>query len=264
MSSLTLKCIALVSMLLDHIGYCTSNTVLRCIGRLAFPLYVFLLVEGFRHTSSRGRYLARLTVFAVLSELPFMLLIWFYRLPWRGLSTLVRLTELPWTSSVLVTLILALLCLWAYETLSKDRVLRWFSLLPALAVCLLYTVKIGGQPILHSDYDASGVLLAFVFYWLTDKPVPLLAGSFAALFYSQLLLWAGELPGLLSGELAALTPMKRWTMIELFALCALPFIQSYNGRPGWRPKSKTAAKLLQLSFYAFYPLHFTVLYFIFS
>lgn len=264
MSALTLKCIALVCMLLDHIGYCTSNTVFRCLGRLAFPIYVFLLVQGFRHSSSRPRYLLRLGVFAVLSELPFMLFCNFYRLPWQGLQTIVRATRLPWTSSVFVTLFFALLSLWAYDKMRRQRVLRRFSLLPALLICLLYTVKPGGVRLLRSDYDASGVLLAFAFYWLEDRPVLLPAGSFAALFYQQLFSWAGELPGLISGEIAALTPMKSWTQTELLALCALPLLRGYNGKPGPRPQNRAAAKVLQLGFYLFYPIHLTVLYLVFS
>lgn len=84
-SGATLKWIALVTMTIDHfaasglydrlvygggpggMGY----LLLRCIGRLAFPIYCFLLTEGFRHTRSRERYALRLGLFALISEVPF-------------------------------------------------------------------------------------------------------------------------------------------------------------------------------------------------
>lgn len=68
-----LKIIALVSMTIDHIGAMLfpEYIILRIIGRLAFPIYCFLLVEGFFHTSNRKNYLIRLGIFAMISEIPF-------------------------------------------------------------------------------------------------------------------------------------------------------------------------------------------------
>ena len=68
MSGLVLKIIAMLSMLTDHIGYIFFPTDLtwRYIGRIAFPLYCFLLTEGFFHTRSREKYLLRMAGFAVI------------------------------------------------------------------------------------------------------------------------------------------------------------------------------------------------------
>lgn len=87
-----LKWIACLSMLLDHLGACffPEATALRVIGRLAFPLYGFLLTEGLRHTHSRKGYLLRLGLLALLSELPFDLLFW-GRPDLRGQNVMVTL-----------------------------------------------------------------------------------------------------------------------------------------------------------------------------
>ncbi len=80
MSAFTLKIIALISMFIDHSAFVLflhniidqdMYILLRGIGRLAFPIYCFLLVNGFRHTSNRQNYVYRLMLFAGISQLPF-------------------------------------------------------------------------------------------------------------------------------------------------------------------------------------------------
>lgn len=71
-----LKLIAVISMLIDHTGFALMQSspyydLFRGIGRLAFPIYCFLLVEGFSYTRDWKRYAMRLGVFALLSEIPF-------------------------------------------------------------------------------------------------------------------------------------------------------------------------------------------------
>ena len=73
-----LKYIALFSMFLDHIGvigkaFLSKNVyfLLRAVGRLSFPLFCFILAEGFFHTKNRKKYQQRLFIFALLSEIPY-------------------------------------------------------------------------------------------------------------------------------------------------------------------------------------------------
>lgn len=80
LSGSALKVIAMISMVIDHIALylMEHGTVLyetmRCIGRIAFPVFAFLIAEGFIHTRSRYRYFFTLLGFAVISEIPWFLL----------------------------------------------------------------------------------------------------------------------------------------------------------------------------------------------
>lgn len=71
----TLKLIAAALMLIDHVGaiLLPETVILRCIGRLAFPIFAFFIAEGYAHTRSFGRYLLRMAIWAAVSEIPFNL-----------------------------------------------------------------------------------------------------------------------------------------------------------------------------------------------
>ncbi|MER1991151.1 MAG: TraX family protein, partial [Aerococcus urinaeequi] len=95
LSGSTLKWIAMVTMIIDHMGAAillpllnsgqletfdyslayTAYTSFRLIGRIAFPIFCFLLVEGFFYTSNKQKYAIRLGIFALISEIPFNLAI---------------------------------------------------------------------------------------------------------------------------------------------------------------------------------------------
>ena len=151
-----LKTIACVTMLLDHIGgtvvlACIQQgtgadraalvevyEILRTVGRLAFPIYAFLLVEGHSHTRNPARYALRLLIAAALSEIPFDLAI-FGRITWEN-------------QSVMLTLLIGFLMLKTTEKCPELWV-KIFAILPfAIAAELLGT-----------DYGARGILVIALF-----------------------------------------------------------------------------------------------------
>jgi len=69
-----MQIIAMITMLVDHIGivFFPDNALWRIVGRIALPIYAYGIVQGFFHTRSRPRYLRRLTVLALLSQIPYM------------------------------------------------------------------------------------------------------------------------------------------------------------------------------------------------
>ena len=132
-TSFSLHIMAMLFMLCDHMWGISlvNHDVFTCIGRLAFPIYAFMLVEGYFHTGNLRKYVMRLLVFAVLSEIPFNLVAgsrWFY----------------PIHQNVLWTFLIAL----AIAT-----------------ICIGY---IGGI-ITFVDYNGAGILMVLTFYFFRGK-----------------------------------------------------------------------------------------------
>ena len=141
-----LKLIAYASMLVDHIGYLfVPGYHLRAIGRLAFPIFCFLVAEGAHHTRSAGRYALRLGLWALITELPFDFFA--YRgWNWRG-------------QNVMFTLLLGFLAVQAIRKLPAD----WLKIAAVAAAALLAEV-------LRTDYGSTGVWLVVLFYMGREHP----------------------------------------------------------------------------------------------
>ncbi len=148
MSSFALKCIALICMVIDHTGAILFPELrwMRYLGRLAFPIYAFLIVEGYVHTRNVRKYILRLAVFAVISDVPFDIAafgMWFD----------------PGHQNVFFTLLMGLLAL-----VIIDRFTHHTFLQAILVASLAYMAQL-----LHTDYRYIGVCLIVVFYIFRDR-----------------------------------------------------------------------------------------------
>ena len=145
MSSFALHIWAMLLMLCDHLQLTLlpDLPVLRCIGRLAFPLFAFMAVEGYLHTRSLKKYLLRLLMLAVISEVPFDLLV-------SG-----SVFD-PMHQNVIWTIILGLCCIRAFENISADlkKILSAVVIIASLAAAIIARV----------DYSSAGVLTLLAFY----------------------------------------------------------------------------------------------------
>lgn len=228
----TLKWIAIISMLIDHIGafliepillehgvglggifgggpalqtspyYFLSQiyTISRLIGRLAFPIFAFLIVEGFLHTRNLKKYIIQMGIFALVSEIPFDL---------AGSGVILEFSY----QNIFFTLFIGLLSIAIFDELGKTSKVKW--LVPVLGMVF--------AELLRTDYSAMGVLVIFIFYYFHDD------------FKSR---------NLFNGILF---------LSQLTAVFSLALIQLYNGRRGKQNK---------FFFYIFYPAHLALLFLI--
>ena len=168
LSGSSLKLIAVITMLIDHTAcfllasepFFNQKLVInttsydfslyiffRTVGRLAFPIFAFLLTEGFQYTHNRKKYALNLLVFALLSEIP-----------WNLLHSGTLLYE---KQNVFFTLFLGLLCMIIYETYQQDfkKQLLCFS-----------GIFLAGI-LLNADYGLKGIGFIFVLYLLREKKI---------------------------------------------------------------------------------------------
>lgn len=143
LSGSTLKVIAILSMLVDHCAYflMDGNTLtyeaMRCVGRIAFPVFAFLIAEGFTHTRNRKKYFGQLLAFAVVSEIPWHLL--------NGADG---------THNVMFTLALGVAALAVFEKLKTDS-----------AVCICTILLIAWFATWSGvDYEWRGILVIVIFH----------------------------------------------------------------------------------------------------
>ena len=280
MSVFAIKLLALVTMVIDHSAYYLYGSSLighglyfamRTAGRIAFPLYAFLLVNGFEKTSDRGKYLSRLVLFAAVSQLPYTVVFSYENYSLSAVSGFALL----WPWYVVVPAALAVCAVW-YFCVRRDASVISLAAAFALAVvklsaggvCLLgletnvfYTlaVSLAGMSVLAmlANRPANigqtlACLAAFIICALCILPHSDYGWYGFAL---MMLLWMSRRSKPMQAAVLLLWSyaeyavyIHNWAYFAAAALAVIPVLL-YNGRRG-RP--------VKLFFYMIYPLHLAV------
>lgn len=201
MSSFVLKIIAIVAMFIDHIGYAIFGefSYLNYIGRLSFPIFAFQISEGYIHTKNLKKYFLRLLLFAIISQVPFML---FHSL----LSS-------EFSLNIFFTLLLGLACIFIYDKLKYKSV----GILFAILIGLLAEYS-------KCDYGFYGVAIILIFYIFKNNFVN------TSIFFILATLIKYIIPYIKSGFYNVYLYLFICTIIPII------FIAAYNGKKGKNTK----------------------------
>lgn len=231
-TSMGLHILAMVCMLCDHLWgtIVPGNDWLTCIGRIAFPIYAFMIVEGYFHTKKLAHYVKRILIFAILSEIPFNLAMGsrvFYPLHQNVLwSFLIAIGLIHWNERV--------------RTGGK----LWLRILVgAASVILGYLLGL----LTMVDFYHAGVLTVLAFYFFRHRKWWVYIGQLLCLWYINVEMLGGYMYEL------QLFGHTFYIMRQGLALLALIPIWLYRGRQGYH------TKWLQYGYYVFYPLHLLIL-----
>ncbi|WP_310549994.1 TraX family protein [Paenibacillus glufosinatiresistens] len=180
-----MQIIAMLTMLIDHIGliFYPGEPGWREVGRLAFPIYCYALVQGHLHTSSRPRYWLRLLLIALLAQIPY------------------QLALVPGGLNVVFTLLASGLVLALLDTLPPSP---WLRLGIIAAACWL-------MDLLPMDYNAYGLLLVLVYRYF--RGYRLIAAHLGLNLVYFLLGWHGQMLSLVPTLAMVLAP-SAWSRLE--------------------------------------------------
>lgn len=288
MTALILRAVAFVTMFIDHLtarlflpasgtgGYLAPSanawirsiltpnqynltyTLGRTIGRIAFPIFAFLIVEGVRHTSNHKKYALRLFLFALISEIPFNLIL---NLPVFDLSS----------QSVGFTLFLGMINVTVLRYLfilpnenESFSFLKKYKALPVLIFVFSTGLCLLAAQFLRCDYGYPGVLMITIMGLMAipykeiyaccnesnDRP----SGTSLSLI-RELSLWENEpwFRTVISGIAIFVLCLLNGSSSEWYAFLSLPFIYFYNGERGKK------YPLRSIVIYGFYPIHLLLL-----
>jgi len=232
LSSAGLHILAMGLMLCDHLWatIVPGNNWMTMVGRLAFPIFAFLIAEGFRRTSNPGKYALRLLTFALISEIPFNLMAHgsvFY----------------PFHQNVLWTFLLGLWMMHLNEK-AKNAPL-WRRILRGVSSVILALVL---GAVLMVDYFGAGVAMVLVFYFFRERKWWCFLAQFVALYWLNAEILSG-----LYFEVTVFGMTFEIVQQSLAVLALIP-IWLYRGRQGHHSKT------FRWFCYCFYPGHMLLLW----
>ena len=219
-----LKIIAMMSMLCDHIGllFFPTMDIFRIIGRLAFPIFAYMIAEGCRYTKNRTKYLGMIAGMGIVFQLVYLV----------AMGSLYQ--------GILVTFSLAIITIYAIDGIFKSK--KLWMILASIASLLFVAAFVFVLPVLLKgtdfdiDYGLWGILLPVAVYFLPNR------------------LWrtVGIALILLARAIHyTVFPVSLGTL-QWFALLSVVLLALYNGERG---KAK-----MKYVFYIFYPAHLVILY----
>lgn len=252
-TSAGLHILAMALMLSDHLWatFFWSQRWMTAIGRIAFPIFAFMIVEGYYHTSNVKKYMKRMLIFALIAEIPFNLM-----MSGRFIG--------PFHQNVLWTFLLAMLLMRLLDKI-RSWIAKWASyagsetvrkviifVLTAVAAGLVCYVGYFIGNITFVDYFGAGILTVLVFYLFHGRKWWNFLLQLACIFYINAELLAGMTYSIPFFGHSFDFPEQA---IAIFSL--LP-IWLYKGKKGYHSKP------FQYFCYAFYPAHMLVLVLIYK
>ena len=223
MNSFVLKIIACITMFIDHIGYVIFDgpSWFNYIGRLAFPIFAFQISEGFIHTKDVKKYLLRLFILAIVSQVPFMLF-----------SSIIRD---EFSLNVIFTLLFGLISMIAYNS---------NKLLGVISATLLGIIA----QFTNCDYGFYGVAITFLFYIFRNNKPLLVAGFSLTVIINyayRILIYLEYGRAMLEYAFSYYLPYAIGTLLTIVVILL------YNKKKG--PNTRYLL-------YLFYPLHLILVY----
>lgn len=212
-SGAQLKYIAFLSMLADHVNkaliypFLSGEGILQRIsdafdilGRIAFPLFAFFLVEGFFKTGNRKKYLASLLIFGIISEIPFDM-------------ALLGVFFEPNSNNIMFTLALMLITIWTIDIL-KEKMQNmskytWYPVSFVIVGIMCIISMVTGL-----DYEYHAIMIGYLFYIFYNKRVFAIFLGYLAIFK--------EVWSLLGFSLILTYNEKRGKQNKLFNYCFYP------------------------------------------
>ena len=219
-----LKIIAMVSMLLDHVGllFFPEEPIFRILGRIAFPIFAYMIAEGCRYTKNRMKYLGMIAGMGIVFQIVYFV----------AMQSLYQ--------GILVTFSLAIITIYAIDGILKSKKL-WVCLaslaaLAFVAVFLFVLPSLLGGTDFGIDYGIWGILLPLIVYFVPSHKWRICGVAILllirAIYYTLFPLSLG--------------------VLQWFSLLSIPLLALYSGKRG-RAKMKYV-------FYIFYPAHLVILY----
>ncbi len=227
MSAFVLKLIAIFAMTCDHVSYLIFGTssFLNYIGRFAFPIFAYQISEGYIHTSNLKKYFLRLFIFALISQIPFMLFLSMFSNPLR--------------LNIFFTLLFGLGAITIYDNLDKLEYKNniFHRLYQGLGILAVFSISYISS-VLKSDYGYFGVLIIFSFFLFKNH-------KFLNNISYIILVLIYYLKNLLYSSTNFYLILMICTIIPIF------LINLYNNKKG---------KDTKYFLYLFYPLHLLIIY----